>query len=184
MKKAQKIALILTVFTLLFIAGCVQQPMEPNKRTFAGKTITFRANLDEAAKVPIYPNETAMLRTLYDPAVNWIYIAYVPNDDENGFYAVTGYELTFKLAGAYKAMFGRMPAVRELELNATPEQPASDALVIWMRGPAAGANQTDVTINGGIITVEGADVSEVNTYTDLDLAADRLLLSFMWPPQE
>ena len=174
---------VLVVFIIL-IAGCIAKPAEPNKRMFGDTKLTFRADLDKAADVPIYPNEVTMLRTLYDPEVSWIYLAYVPNDTENGFYAVTGYELSFKLVAGYKAMFGRVPAVRDMVLNETPEQPARDELIIWMRGPGAGANQTAVTVDGGIITVEGTDLSEENrTYTDMDLAADRLLLSFLWPPE-
>lgn len=175
-------ALLVTVITIVIVSGCIGQ-LSPNKREFGGKTLTFRANLTAAAEVPIFPSEALLLQTLYDPRVSWVNIAYIPNDTENGFYAVTGYELAFKLAGAYKAMFSSQPTIRPLELNATPTQPPRDEVTIWMRGPAAGANQTAVTVDNGIIIVEGIDLSEINrTYTDLDLAADRLLLSFMWPP--
>ncbi|MEM7820626.1 MAG: hypothetical protein QW751_00270 [Candidatus Aenigmatarchaeota archaeon] len=178
-KCAKTYILIILVLILLIFSGCIHKQAS-NQRLFGGKLITFRADLDEAAKVPVYPNETVLLATLRDPQVNWVYLAYIPNETENGFYAVTGYELAYKLTAAYKAMLGRVPAIRDMPLNETPQQPARDELIIWMRGPGAGANQTAVSVDRGIIIVEGPDFSEVNrTWTDLDLAADRLLMVMM-----
>lgn len=180
----KKTILILSITLMLLVAGCVAQS-SPNRRAFGSTHLNFRANLDNASAVPIYPSEDVLLQTLYDPGIKQIHIAYIPNDTENGYYAVTGYELAYKLVFGYKAFFGEAPNVSALELNTTPEQPAPDVVIIWMRGPGAGANQTDVMVIDNIITVEGANLSsEERKYTDLDLAADRLLLSFLWPPQK
>lgn len=176
----RKLVLIIPIILIMFIAGCVQQETS-NRRYFGNQLLTFRADLDKAADVPIYPDKATLLQAMNDPGLKWLYIAYMPNSSENGFYAVSGYDLTYKSVLGYKDMFGITPSVRVLELNTTPGQPEPNALIIWMRGPGAGANQTAVTVDGGLITVEGKDFSEVNrTYTDLDLAVERLLLAFLW----
>ena len=175
---------MVTIISVIAISGCTAQS-EPNKRMFGDREFTFRANLTDAASVPIYPDEMTLLQTLYNPDVTWVYIAYIPNDTDNGFYTVSGYELSYKLVYGYKSLFGYTPAVRALPLNATPEQPGNDTVIIWMRAPSSGANETAVTVDGNIIMVDGADMSEeTRTYTDLDKAADRLLLSFLWPPTD
>ncbi len=175
----RKLILITSIILLMLVSGCTQ--LEPNKKYFGSTLFNFRADLNEAEKVPIYPDKATLLQTLNDPGLKILYIAYMPNDKENGFYTVAGYELTYKMVVGYRDMFGIKPTIRALELNTTPGQPEPNAIIIWMRGPAAGANQTAVTVNGGLVTVEGLDMTEVNrTYTDLDLAADRLLLAFLW----
>jgi hypothetical protein len=44
----------------------------------------------------------------------------------------------------------------------------------------AGAERTAVTVDGNVVIVEGKDMTEEGrAYTDLDLAADKLLLSLL-----
>jgi hypothetical protein len=175
----KKTITILVLLAVLLIAGCVQA--SPTTKKFGNTDVHFRADLDKAAQVPIYPNETVLLKTLNDPEVRKINIAFIPNDEENGYYAADGYELSYKLSLAYKAMYGETMTISALELNTTPSQPPFGELTIWMHGPASGANQTAVIVDGGIIDIEGASMNKTDrTYTDLDLAVDKLLLSFMW----
>lgn len=184
----QKFVLILSVLAVVVMAGCVSQ-QSPNQREFGNQTLTFRSNLADAAAVPVYPNESVLLQTLEDPKVSYVYIAYIPNDTENGLYAMTGFELSYKLVAGYKAILGAVPSVTAMPLNGTPSQPARDGLIIWMRGSGAGANQTAVTVDNGIITVEGPSSTYDNRtvtinkqkvkYSDLELAADKLLMVFL-----
>ena len=51
--------------------------------------------------------------------------------------------------------------------------------VVLLLGPSQ-TNQTFVTVRGFVITAEGSDFSKVNrTYTDLDLAVDKIILTLM-----
>lgn len=178
----KKYGLILLV---VVVAACVGQQQPPtNQLQFAGQTFNFRSNLTEATTVPVLPDETSLSDTLLQPDVHTVYMAFLPNDAENGYYAVTGYGLAYKLTIIYRHFFGSPPAIETLTLNSTDELNAStipaSTPVIWLRGPAAGANTTAVTVNGNLVSVEGADLSEINrTYTDLDLAAEKLLLVLM-----
>lgn len=167
----------LLVILLMLIAGCVHQPKSTNdfERELAGHTLHFRANLTEAAAVPVYPDAGALRELLLNPDLLAIKIAFIPNETENEFYAVTGYELSYKLTAILRAKYDRAIPISAMVLEGEPETKASTA-IIWMRGPSL-ASETAIRVKNNIIFVDGAVLTEVSKkYTDLDLAADKLLL--------
>jgi len=170
-----KTVAVIAVMVVL-VSACVGQT-NPYQAEIGGQKITFRANLDKARDVPVYPDADALKSLLLSHDVGKISIAYLPENESNGFYTVTGYELSYKMIAIQNAVFGDFPKVEGLSLNNTDEaygMASTIAPVILMK---AGSDRTAVTVDGDVVIVEGKDMTEVGRdYTDLDLAADKLLL--------
>ncbi|MFQ6010130.1 MAG: hypothetical protein ACE5J7_03375 [Candidatus Aenigmatarchaeota archaeon] len=162
----------------VLVSGCVTQ--NPYKAKIGGKEVDFRADLNEARKVPVYPSEFALKELLLHEGIERVRIAFIPNEQENPFYAVDGFEISFKLTTIYIVYFGYQIPIESLEVNTTSEAFANATYsepVILILGPATGANQTAVTVANNTVVVEGHDLSEIDRkYTDLDLAVDKMLL--------
>ena len=164
---------------VIFVAACVANPYQ---RDYAGVTFNFRANLNEADKVPVYPDEQAVRDLLLSRFVRKIALAYVDNPAENGFYAVDGFEFSYKMTVINNVVFG---TAKDIEIyNVTSIEEArrlADPIVpvVMLLGPSL-ANQTAVSVNGSIVFVEGKELyKDGRPYTDLDLATDKLILVLM-----
>jgi len=170
--------LALVLMAILVVSACVGQT-NPYQTDVGGNKMTFRSNL-EKAKLVEFEDGVAAKRLLSDLSVDKIVIAYVPDKDYNGFYAVTGYEISYKLSAIEKMYYGGAVPVTAVTLNSTEEAylyagPSSPVIVM-----RAGAEKTAVTLDRNVIFVDGADMTENSRdYTDLDLAADRLLLELL-----
>jgi hypothetical protein len=170
--------LVLLLVVVVISSGCVTQ--NPYRLNIGGKDIDFRANLNEAKKVPVYPSELEIKKALLGTDVEKVRIAFISNDTENSYYAVDGFEISYKLGTIYNIVFGQSLPIEsfvanntaEIFANATAKEP-----IIFMKGPGAGATKTQVTLVNNTIIVEGPDLTEEGRdYTDLDLAVDKLLL--------
>jgi len=181
--------IILAILVIMLTSACIgQAKSSPYKLGFSGTTLTFRANLEEAAKTPV--NDIKGLRDLFlDPNVEGVQLAYVPNQSAaprggtiTGFYLVDGYELAYKLTAIYGTYFGEAVPVTTLTLNSTGEAlnfATKETPVILMQ---AGQGPTEVRLSSddSIVYVSGADMTQDGRdYTDLDLAVDKLLLVLM-----
>ncbi|MFH1229822.1 MAG: hypothetical protein V1678_05380 [Candidatus Aenigmatarchaeota archaeon] len=173
--------LILMLATVL-IAGCVGEPYSPYRREFAGVKLNFRADLDEAAKVKVYPNETALRNVILNNNVQEIGVAYIPKDNENAFYLAASYELAYKLTIINRYYFNATKPITSIPVNSSMEAlaMATNQMPIIMLVGESKTNSTLVNVVGYFVTVQGASFEEVNrTYNDLDLATDKLLLVMM-----
>ena len=112
--------LLASVIMVVFVAACVGQS-NPYQAKIGNSDVTFRANLDKAKDVALTPDKVALKTLLLDPYVNKIYVAYVPEDDYNGFYLVTAYEITYKMTLIQLDYYGDMPKMEALELNSSEE---------------------------------------------------------------
>lgn len=170
--------IFLLVLAIILISGCASNPYQMN---FAGNDIVFRANLLKAREIRVYPDEQALKQLLLSPDIEKIKIAFVSNDEENGFFAVASYELGFKLTKAYTFYYQKNPVFESTPINSTAElKPSKTEPILFLLGPKTGANQTAVTVKDNLVVLEGKDFSEINRrYTDLDLAVDKLLLAIM-----
>jgi len=174
--------LILTMILIISIAGCVEKPSNPYQKDFAGLTLNFRANLDEAEKVPVYPNETYLRSVLLNNDVEEIEIAYIPNETENSFYLAASYELAYKLTVINKYYFKKTKPINSIAINSSFEvlSTASRKTPVIMLVSPSYSNSTLVNVAGYFITAQGKSFEEVNrTYTDLDLSVDKILLVLM-----
>ena len=209
MKNLLKIFIILVavVFAMIFLisVNIIHINQGPFKDAYslyyAGDTRHFRANLFEANKTIVYPNEDAIKNVLLNPNVHKISIAYIPNDTENANYLASSFEITNKLGLVYRSYFTEQPSVfkdddgsscmlffqekqtrcfKSLPINSTDELVPTDVEpAILLLGPSR-ASQTGVTIKENLITLEGKDFSQTNrNYNDLDLAVDKMLLVLM-----
>lgn len=209
MKNLLKIFIILVavIFAIVFLISVNLIPINqgPFKDAYslyyAGDTRHFRANLFEANNTAVYPDEDAIKNILLNSNVYKIDIAYIPNDTENANYLASSFEITNKLALVYRAYFNEQPSIfkdddgsscmlffqekktrcfKSLPINSTDELVPTDVEpVILLLGPSR-TNQTDVTVTGNLIILEGKDFSQVNrNYNDLDLAVDKMLLVMM-----
>lgn len=167
------------IFTIILISGCAQK--NPYQAEFAGQTLNFRADLSEAAKTKVYPNEQALQNVLSNPNIEKIKIAFIPQQEENGVYGVVSYELAYKLTIINKHYYQQVLPIESLAVNSTNDLMVTEGEpVILLLGPKTGAKQTAVSVFGSMIILEGKDFSEEQrSYTDLDLAADKLLLVLM-----
>jgi len=172
---------LVVLIAVIFVSGCITgNAVSPYQKDYAGLTVNFRANIVEAEKVSLKSSEKDIQVSLLSPYVKEIKIAFVPSDTNNKFYGVTGYELGYKMQVIRLANYEQSTPISSLILNkteeaiklATPEKP-----IILMQ---ADADNTEVHREGYVIYVRGKDMTEnARDYTDLDLAADKLLLTLM-----
>ncbi len=172
--------MIASLILIILVSLCIST--NPFQREFAGVTLHFRANLNEAKNVPVYPNEESLKNTLLNPDVSRIKIAYIPNETENPYYLADAYELAYKLTIINEYYFQKVKPIITLPLNKTTQAfdfASYDEPVILLLGPSQ-TNLTAVTVRGYVIFVEGKSFLEINrTYTDLDLSVDKVLLVLM-----
>jgi hypothetical protein len=176
--------IILIIFLIILISGCVET-YNPFQKEFAGIKLNFRANLDEAKTVPVYPNEMSLRNVILNESVEEISIAYIPHGNEsieNSFYFADSFELAYKLTIINKYYFGVVKPINSVPVNSILEAyslSSSSKPVIMLIGPPH-SNSTMVNVTNYFIEVQGKSFEEVNrTYTDLDLATDKLLLVLM-----
>jgi hypothetical protein len=171
------------------------------EKYYAGDVRHFRANLNEAEKIPVYPNEETIKNVLLNPEVFKIYIAFFPDETENSYYFASSFEVTNKLAIIFRHILGedvqtfkdvdessclvfypdkQIRCFKSFPINSTDELiPSFVEPVILLLGPSH-ANKTAVTVYNFMIILEGKSFEEVDrTYTDLDLAVDKMLLVLM-----
>jgi len=199
------IALVAIVLAVVFILNNAPKSStyfkDPYTLFYEGDDRHFRANLYEANKTPVYPNESAIENVLLNPDIYKIYIAYIPNDNENSYYLASSFELTIKLSLVYRHYlpvnvstfkdpdnsscllfqeYERAICFLSFPINSTSElAPTSTEPVILLLGPSQ-ANKTAVNVSNNIITIEGKDVTQVDrNYNDLDMAVDKVLLYMM-----
>lgn len=193
------IAIIVVAF--IFLLNNSGLFRDPYSLYYEGDLRHFRANLFEANKTPVYPNENAIKNVLLNPEVYKIYIAYFPNETENANYLASTFEIVIKLgivyrhyytgyAGSFKEEddsscifffdFNQSKCFKSLPINSTDDIiPTSIEPVILLLGPSY-ANQTNVIVNNNLIILQGKDFSQKDrNYNDLDLVVDKMLLVLM-----
>lgn len=194
---------IFALLAVVVIAGCISGEAV-HKLNFADMEISFRADLRQAEKISLEPGPEAIRQVMFENPVTLVRLAFVPDEQNTGFYGVTGYELIAKTGLAYKQyiftdesfylaegsnsciIFEKTTAgittqrkicFETLLLNETSEAFAfanETAPVILME---AGASETKVSVDGNVVSIMGKDMSQQGrAYTDLDLAADKFLL--------
>lgn len=179
----KKSILMVGLILIILIAGCIET-QDPFQKTFGGVDLHFRANLVEAEKVPVYPNETVLRGILLNKNVEEIGIAYISNETENSYYLVASYELAYKLTIINKYYFNRTKSIDSIPVNSSLEALSMASFqkpIIMLVGPSE-TNQTLVNVVSYLITVQGKSFEEDKlnrTYNDLDLATDKLLLVLM-----
>ncbi len=172
---------------------------------FAGTDVNFRADLTKAEKVLLEPGPEEVRKVFFENPVELVRIAFVPSEENNGFYSVAGFELQYKTVLAYKQFIFTDNAIFQKELGkdcvyfekrfsgavATQRRICFEVLILNETSEAfslanesapiilmeAGAEGTKVSVENNVVRIMGKDMSQNNRkYTDLDLAADKFLL--------
>ena len=178
--------IILALIIVVLIAGCIGpeenvKQLTEYKLKYFNTTLNFRGNLNEAREVPVFPNETVLLKALTSPYTQRIVIAFIDNPDENSYYAAAAFQLSFDLTVFHNANFPNR-VVKAFNVSSIDEarNVADEKVpVIMLAGPSI-TNKTAVTVEDYFILLEGKDLSEVDrVYTDLDLASAKLLLTLL-----
>jgi hypothetical protein len=202
-KSGAKIAISM-IIVIVIIAGLYfflllpKGAQNPYQMKFANETLNFRANLEKASSVPVIPDDNSIRSAILSDNVGKISLSYVPNEEYNGFYAVDGFEITYKLVIILKHYYGINGYVYEGDgkenclffeetsknicISSEPVSSESDIIssgsepVIFM----SASNETSVSLKDNIIYLKGKDFSETGrTYTDLDMATDKFLMVLM-----
>ena len=149
---------------------------------FSGYRLYSRSPMEEAVKTPVYPNEQALKDIFYNKSVYRIRLAFIPNESINGYYGVVSYGLAVKMPIIIQNKTGKSVIIESFPVNSTEEAKSysSPRGPIILMLPPWQSNRTAVTIDGYLILLEGSSFDETNRdYFDLDLAADKLILTLM-----
>jgi len=184
--------IVLTVLGILFREQIIEifttstPPVEELtlfQKKFAGLTLNFRANLNEAEKVPVYPNETVLRDVILNNNVEEIGIAFIPNETENAYYLAASYDLAYKITVVNKYYFNTVKSIESIPVNSSLEAlflATSKRPIIMLVGPSK-TDSTIVNVAGYFITAQGKSFEEESekSYNDLDLAVGKILLVLM-----
>jgi len=166
------------IISIVLVSGCLTQEY-PYQVDYEGYQLHFRADLEEAANVYVYPNEQAVRDLLIGPKAVTTFIAFYPNDTENAFYTAAAYELAYKMTIINKVVWGRPFPIDTIPINGTLEIiPTAEQPVVILHGPSR-SKETKIVVDGYKINVYGKDFYEGRDYIDLDLAVDKVLLILM-----
>jgi hypothetical protein len=149
---------------------------------YKGVTVAFRADLREAAKVPVYPGESEIYRdTMHQLAKNVTIVFKDAGESGNPYYIVEEVELVNKLRIAYMLTFGTQADTGEFVPGDIPTFDAQEVgsyenLPGKIQNPIIAlvhpmyANETSVRNEGHVTYISGRNLKE------LDLATDRFLM--------
>ncbi len=192
-----KFAVILALLSFLFMAFFFLQTPEKNpyQIKFANETLNFRANLEKAKLVSVYPDGQAIKEAILSKDVEKIKISYAPETEFNKFYLADSFEIAYKLTILFKYYYGISGYVygdRQGENCLSFEETQKTICIISEPVPSleqinasssepviflSASNETSVILKDNIIYIKGKDFSETGRkYTDLDLATDKFLM--------
>lgn len=171
--KLKQLKPILIFLSIIFLLGLYYTllPKPIYETSYKGTKIMFRADLREAKKIPVYPNEEILRRSLIHPLVKNVTIAFVPVENENDIYVVNAWEIVMKLYLAYeeigiKPKFNGMniSSYENIELYGKIQNP----LIVLIHPKYA--NETAVRVEDHTILISG------KTKHELDLATVKFLI--------
>ena len=169
-KKLAFVALFVAVVVLLYWFNSSNQAQTVYVYKYKGELLYFRANLTEALKVPVYPNERAIFDAVMNESVKRINITFV-NSTDNSLVAVNGFEVSSKLSAIFY-LNGISKKIKGVEVENYSLKGTEDTLIIALIPPAL-ANKTEVRLEDHVIFISG------KTAKEFDLATIKFLLSVM-----
>ncbi len=159
---------------LVLVSACTQTEIKELFVTSHNTVYTFSYDVREALKVPV-ENSDQIIRTFAENSEITLVFNGTSGSD-NAIFAVTSFNIVSNVGQYFKnegipVYFDVKYFVNDTWYNKTgPHDPDLSGTVIWLKGPATGAQRTAVYMNNGHIFVEGTDSKNVI------LAGDRLFL--------
>lgn len=166
---------VLLLFSVILVSACVSQ-QEIKEITIPGhgnQIYTFSHDIRLAAKV--FSNDEYAIRNVFaNDSVPLVFDG--SNQQDNAFFTVVATNLgKIQTYFAYEGrLFSFEPyyflGEKWYDRNGAEIGKPGFANALWLKGPATGANETSVTINNGIVYLQGT------SYQNLTLAGDKLVL--------
>lgn len=171
-------AIIAFIVVSVFLLYLYTKPPEPVYTvTIDDKVIGFRADLREASKVPVYPNEIALFREIAHQLVTNITIAFKPATGDQGIYSVEAFEITYKLLRYVYPAMGTQPTVNVMEVESFDNLPGKIQNPIIVLVHPRYANETSVRVKDHVVFISGKFSKDpTNPYKNLDLATAKFLM--------
>lgn len=165
------------ISSVLLVSGCVQQDKEIKEIIIQGhpQIYSFSNDLREVLKVPV--RNKAGMQSLFLESSSIDIVFNGTSTKDNAYFRVVLINMITKMQ-TYAANEGKQLLFRPYyfvgskwynSTNGEIEKPELGA-TIWLKGPETGAEETSVSADESIITVQGT------SYKNLTLAGDRLIL--------
>jgi len=140
--------------------------------TYKEREFFFRDNINDAKRIPVYPDEKTVYDMFWNTNNTNITILFKPLPKGNQYYSVENFELTYKLLIIYR-MNGYEKAFSAEEINSYDNiQTSNNVLKIALVAPAF-TNQTYIEGKNNVIYIYAKD------YRDFDLATIKTILVAM-----
>ena len=140
--------------------------------TYKGSKFFFRDDINDAKRIPVYPDENTVYNMFWNTNITNITILFKPLPTGNQYYSVENFELTYKLLIMYR-INGYEKTFSAEEINSYDNIQSSDNMLkIALISPAS-TNQTYVEGKDNVIYIYAKD------YRDFDLATIKTILIAM-----
>jgi len=147
---------------------------------YYGIPLNFRADLREAEKVPIYPNDAVLYYELRGGLAKNITIVFIPIEGDNGIYSANGFEISFKLGFLFNNLLNRNVTIDAKNITSYANLPGKIQHPIIALVHPKFANETSVRLDGHVIFISGLPSNDVsNLYRNFDLATVRFLMNIL-----
>jgi len=176
---------VVGIFAMVFIAGCTSIKDTPiTNITVPGQNIIYSFNSDIRQSILVKSDDEGAIRGLFynESLMTFVFNGTSPTD--NSMFYVAAYDTVQKIP-TYLAYQGHSLQVDKYYFldaggpdgvvwyNSTGDnitKPDMQGIVLWLKGPQTGANETSVGLAGKTITIQGMSAK------NLSMAADKLAL--------
>ncbi len=169
--------LVIVLIVSVIVSACIQQQQEIKELRIPGhpQIYSFSNDLRETLKVPVHGKAEIQRLFLTSDSIDVVFNGTSTKD--NAYFTIVALNTVSKLQ-TYSFNEGKALNFRSFYFvegkwyNSTNEEIDEPQLgtTIWMKGPETGANETSVSVEENIITIQGT------SYKGLTLAGDRLVL--------
>ena len=143
---------------------------------YRGAPLKFRADLREANKVPVYPNDAVLYYEIRGGIPRNLTIVFMPVEGENSIYSAEGFEISYKL-GLMNKILGKELAIDAKNISSYQHLPGKIQHPIVALVHPRFANETAVRLDGHVIYISGLPSNDpANPYKNLDLATVKFLM--------
>lgn len=158
------IAIILSSVLIAMFMYTQYQPL--TNYNYNGLILNFRADLREAKKLPVYPNESYITDILWLPFIENITIIY-KNSTDMGLVGVEAFEIAYKLNIGYQ-MANHPIHIEAQEVKSFDSLPQNNPYVVLI--PPSSTNETRIEVDENLIIIRG------KTTEEFDLAVEKFLI--------
>lgn len=133
---------------------------------YHGKILKFRADLREANKLPVYPNESAVTNLLWKSDIKNLKIVFMNTSDLN-YVGLEAFEIAYKLKIAYDYFY--MPVnISGQDVASFENLQGADVFIALM--PPSISNETEIRVEDNVIFIKAKN------YKDFDLVTIKFLI--------